>query len=270
MYKTAFATLLFLFFTLFVNSQDYSYVKTSTNLYSSDTHEKNQTVYVCTGNYAYAYHSNSNCAGLSNCKGEIRYTEENYAAYNMKRLPCCRCWSNSKSNCKDDAATYGGGGGGGGNDGAAAAIIVGVVIVASAAVLSNDIYAYPTLSIKNGFTSSSDLQLGWAFGLRKTFKKSALEYGVSFIRANSIESSTTGFHFSYVHQILSPKKDKVSFYIGPTLNVLDETGYGGIIGTSYKLLDRLKLDMRYEFTTQTNNLKLGLIFNYQKRYFWQN
>jgi len=267
MYKITIATLLCLFTTFFAHSQDYSYVKLPTSLHNTDTYEKNQTVYVCTGAYAYAYHSNSNCAGLSNCKSEIKYTDENYAAYNMKRSPCCRCWSNTKYNCKDDAATYGGGGGG--NDGAAAAIVAGVIIVASAAVLSNDIYAYPTLSLKNGIYNSSDLQLGWAFGFRKTFKKSALEYGVSFIRANSFELSTSGFHFNYVHQIFKPKKDAISFYVGPALNFVDETGYGGVFGASYKLVDRLKLDMRYELTTQTNNLKLGLIFNYQKRYLWQ-
>ena len=33
-----------------------------------------QVVYVCIGPYAYAYHSRSDCPGLGNCKGEIRYT----------------------------------------------------------------------------------------------------------------------------------------------------------------------------------------------------
>ena len=35
---------------------------------SNDIAAKAQTVYICTGPYAYAYHSTPNCPGLSNCK----------------------------------------------------------------------------------------------------------------------------------------------------------------------------------------------------------
>ena len=72
-----------------------------------------------------------------------------------------------------------------------------------------------------------------------------------------------------MHQILSLENDKLSVYLGPALSIVDETGYAGIIGSSYSILNRLKLDMRYELTSQTNNFKIGLIYNYQKRYFWQ-
>jgi hypothetical protein len=65
------------------------------------------------------------------------------------------------------------------------------------------------------------------------------------------------------------KNDKLSVYLGPALSIIDETGYGGIIGSSFSILNRLKVDMRYELTSQTNNFKIGLIYNYQKRYFWQ-
>ena len=60
--------------------------------------------------------------------------------------------------------------------------------------------------------------------------------------------------------------------MGPTINssdILDNIGYGGIIGTNYKIFDRLKIDLRYEYSNQTNQVLLGLIFNYQKKYFWQ-
>ena len=43
-----------------------------------------QTVYVCLGEYAYAYHSRSDCPGLSNCKGSIKYTDE--SREEVKRL----------------------------------------------------------------------------------------------------------------------------------------------------------------------------------------
>lgn len=30
-------------------------------------------VYICTGRYAKVYHSNKNCKGLDNCKGEVKW-----------------------------------------------------------------------------------------------------------------------------------------------------------------------------------------------------
>lgn len=68
---------------------------------SSDA-ENQQRVYICTGQYAYAYHSRPDCPGLNNCKGEIRYTDEHTAINRLERIPCCRCWSNVAGRCKDD------------------------------------------------------------------------------------------------------------------------------------------------------------------------
>lgn len=65
-----------------------------------------QIVYVCTGQYAYAYHSRSDCPGLGNCKGEIRYTDQYTAENKLGRVPCCRCWSNVAGRCKDDNPYY--------------------------------------------------------------------------------------------------------------------------------------------------------------------
>jgi|GEM_PF-1926396 len=65
-----------------------------------------QIVYVCTGQYAYAYHSRSDCPGLGNCKGEIRYTDQYSAENRLGRVPCCRCWSNVAGRCKDDNPYY--------------------------------------------------------------------------------------------------------------------------------------------------------------------
>lgn len=259
----------FIFFAaLHSNSQEYAHLKSATSENVAKPYENRLTVYICMGQYAEAYHSRPDCAGLGNCKSDIKYTDDYTAVNSFRRRPCCRCWSLVGDNCKDDLVSSGGAGGGGG-DGSAAAVIAGVVIVASAAVLSNDFYVYPTFSFKNGSGKSSSFEQGWALGFRKTFKKSALEYGVTFIEPNNNESSSTGFHFNYVHQILTPKNDKLSVYLGPALSIVDETGYGGIIGSSYSILNRLKLDMRYELTSQTNNFKIGLIYNYQKRYFWQ-
>lgn len=50
-----------------------------------------RTVYICTGPYAYAYHSQSDCGGLANCKDNTKSTNEHYALFSLKRTPCKRC-----------------------------------------------------------------------------------------------------------------------------------------------------------------------------------
>jgi hypothetical protein len=254
--------LLFLFSSLYSNAQDVAYHQTSFTQPETYPTKTNQTVFICTGAYAYAYHSVANCPGLGNCKAEIVYTDQNTAAYSGKK-PCCRCWSNVTGNCNDDIV--GGSGGGGGGGGGDYAVVAVVAVAASAIVLSNDIYFYPTAAVKNGTKGGQEKkQFGYAFGFRKTFPKSALEYGVSTI------NDQWGYHLNYVHQILKSKMpEKITLYTGPALNYFDEFGYGGLVGASYQLLRRLNLDLRYEYTTQTNNLKLGFIFKYQRKYFWQ-
>lgn len=64
--------------------------------------ENQQRVYICTGQYAYAYHSRPDCPGLNNCKGDILYTDNYTATYKLNRIPCCRCWLNVTGNCCDD------------------------------------------------------------------------------------------------------------------------------------------------------------------------
>jgi len=53
------------------------------------------------------------------------------------------------------------------------------------------------------------------------------------------------------------------------VNYLNDFGGGGIVGIEMKIFDRLRFDLRYELTTQTNQIQVGLIFTYQKKYFWQ-
>jgi hypothetical protein len=247
-----------------------------------------QIVYVCTGSYAYAYHSRSDCPGLGNCKGEIKYTDENYAVNGLSRVPCCRCWSNVTGRCKDDNPYYGGSGGGGDNSEAYAYVALAVV-VASAAILSNDIYIYPTYSFyksNNSYDPYSGVSnvsnsTGWLFGFRKTFKHSALEYGASYLKSKVDYNYGWGYtysdyidrwggHFNFVHQVFYNKTPQwLKIYLGPSVNYVYDFGYGGIIGTEMKLFDRLRFDVRYEWTTQTNQIQAGLIFTYQKKYFWQ-
>lgn len=252
------------------------------NYETREVSQYSQTVYVCTGAYAYAYHSRPNCPSLGNCKGDIRYTDENYAVNNMGRVPCCRCWSNVAGRCKDDNPYYGGGSGGGGSDDEAYAYLAIAFVTLSAAILSNDMYVYPTYSFYKKSNPDSDISngTGWIFGFRKTFKHSALEYGASYLKSENEynygygsyidEVDRWGGHFNFVQQIFYNKTPYwLKFYFGPSINYVYDFGYGGIVGTEMRLFDRLKFDVRYEYTTQTNQIQAGLIFTYQKKYFWK-
>lgn len=214
-------------------------------------------------------------------------TNEDAALRSRWNKPCCRCWSNVKNNCKDDNPSYGNayGGGSGSNDDVGGAVVLAIV-AGSAFVLSNDLYLYRINSfydnnINTGInTSQIGNSTGWAFGFRKTFNKSALEYGMSIFQTEikynnnfSNISEIYKYNLNYVHNLFDSKlPENLKVYMGPTINssdILDNIGYGGIIGTNYKIFDRLKIDLRYEYSNQTNQILLGLIFNYQKKYFWQ-
>jgi len=153
-------------------------------------------------------------------------------------------------------------------------------------LLSNDIYFYPSYSFIKGFFEGQDYVkgVGWVFGCRKTFKHSAIEYGISVTtfseRYYMTDGTTTfskiyldkktGFHVNYVHQFLYNKTPSwQKLYAGPTLNLVEKFGFGGIAGTEFRLSDRFRFDIRYEYTTQTNQVQAGLIFNFQKKYFWK-
>ena len=57
-----------------------------TNQDSAETY-----VYICTGKYAYSYHSTNTCSGLNKCKAEIRKVTVGYAKQ-IGRKPCEKCY----------------------------------------------------------------------------------------------------------------------------------------------------------------------------------
>ena len=283
-----------------------------------------QTVYVCMGSYAYAYHSRSNCAGLGNCKADIKYTDEDYALNKLRRVPCCRCWSNVSNRCKDDnppktnyqsyyPSSYEF------SRKQSNAILGFGSIVGIIPMLSNDIYALYAHSFKQSdktFTrydrfkrtavplniTSSEKNYHWVFGFRKTFDNSALEYGVSLSKTTdyfgddliynyTLENKRFTYHLNFLKHLnfINIKNNRFNIYIGPSINYIgsdnidlisgwddynwednySKLGFGGIIGASYKLNHRLKLDTRFEQGTNTNRFQAGLIFTYQKEYVWE-
>lgn len=166
-------------------------------------------------------------------------------------------------------------------------MIIGIGILAGELVLlSNDLYLYPSFSFLKGFNEYHDYVrgTGFVYGLRKTFKRSALEYGMSITTfsdryymtdgtntwAQYYADKRPGIHINFVHQIFynkTPSWQKI--YLGPTINLVNDFGYGGIIGTELQFAKRFKFDVRYEYSTQTNQIQAGIIFNFQKEYFWK-
>ncbi len=160
-------------------------------------------------------------------------------------------------------------------------ILFGTALVASGIfLLSNDVYLYPTYSFyqKENVVPNS---FGWAFGLRRKFTHSALEYGASVlyreydnfnINKDNEQTSQWGGHINFIYDIFHNKKvhwlEKsplpLTFYLGASVNYIQKLGLGGIVGTQIQLFKRLKIDLRYERTTQTSQLQAGLIFTYNK------
>ncbi|MCD6069050.1 MAG: hypothetical protein K0S33_3876 [Bacteroidetes bacterium] len=157
-------------------------------------------------------------------------------------------------------------------------VAVGVAAVA-AFIVSNDIDVHRSYSFIHPAPRYSD-NFGLSFGLRKTFPHSALEYGGSFMQYTDFygtypntllnKQQVWGGHLNYVHQLFyKHSPERLRFYAGPSINCFKTVGYGGIAGVEFKVFDRLKMDLRYELTTQTNQLKAGFFFTYQKKSPWE-
>ena len=234
-------------------------------------HSTYQTVYICGGKYAYAYHSYQNCKGLNNCQSKVYYTSENDAINQYGREPCCLCWNNVAERCKYDGATSAGGRSGNNGDAEALVIVgavVGVAIITSGVILvSNELYL-------GGIYSTRYKENGIAVHFRSNIKeKFGLEYGVRYFS----NSSTAGAYFNFTRNI---EHNKVHQNLIPYLGITSSygtvpyegyyqndqfIGLGGIIGCGLSLHERLKLDLRYEITNNSSNFILGLQVLYQKK-----
>jgi hypothetical protein len=163
----------------------------------------------------------------------------------------------------------------------------GVAPVLSFFVLSNEFYIAPAMSFyegkkyapKNITAITKTPSNGVVIQLRKNFKNSALEYGLSnFEQKKTILINNTwvnkiepkfGWHVNYIRNIYIKKlPDRFKFFTGLTIKRIDAFGVGGIVGISFKVFDRIRLDTRYEISTQSNHFQFGLQILYQKQYFW--
>ncbi|MBQ6277900.1 MAG: hypothetical protein IJK62_14485 [Bacteroidales bacterium] len=67
----------------------YAFEECCDDAYCEDDYVGN-TVYICTGQYAKAYHRNRNCSGLGNCRAEIKQVSLEDAK-RKGRTPCGKC-----------------------------------------------------------------------------------------------------------------------------------------------------------------------------------
>lgn len=141
-----------------------------------------------------------------------------------------------------------------------------IYLAAYVVLVSNDIYVQPNI---NFYPYKSEQlvgsRLGWSYGLRKQFMRSSLEYGVS-----TYGSRISSFDINYLHDLqIHNIPGRIQPYFGIGMNT-GNYGFGmsGQFGLYLPLFDRLKVDMRYKLGNRINQLQLGLIFKYQKEYFW--
>jgi len=139
-------------------------------------------------------------------------------------------------------------------------------LAAYVVLISNDIYVQPNI---NFYPYKSEQlvgsRLGLSYGLRKQFMRSSLEYGVS-----TYGSRISSFDINYLHDLqIHSIPGRIQPYFGIGMNA-GNYGFGmsGQFGLYLPLLDRLKVDIRYKLGNRINQLQLGLIFKYQKEYFW--
>jgi len=140
--------------------------------------------------------------------------------------------------------------------------------------VANDIYFHPNLSFLEFNEHNLNYKPISSFdtGLRVDFDDSALEYGISHIvyESNIFDSQYNeidywGLHMSYLQNIFSNKfPSRFKVYVGPSINYVSKLGIGGVTGMNYRIFNRLKLDFRYELTSETNQLSAGLIFTFNK------
>ncbi|MFN5182408.1 MAG: hypothetical protein ACK5D5_05220 [Bacteroidota bacterium] len=155
----------------------------------------------------------------------------------------------------------------------------GCYVAAAVVLLSNDIYFRPTYSFyRDGRsdTISYNVGKGFSFGLRKQFNRSALEYGFCILNFepkdqniyNSKKSVAYG-NLNYVHDLnIKSIPNRIHPYVGGAINFGSGIGAAGILGFYMPFLDRLKFDVRYEIGNRTNQMQFGLIYKYQKEYYW--
>lgn len=141
-----------------------------------------------------------------------------------------------------------------------------IYLAAYIVMVSNDIYIQPNI---NFYPYQKDEliggRIGWSIGLRKQFMRSSLEYGFS-----TLGGRASSFDMNYIHDIQFKRiPDRIQPYIGLGMNA-GTYGFGmsGQFGLYLPLLNRWKVDLRYKLGNRINQVQLGLIFKYQKEYFW--
>lgn len=169
----------------------------------------------------------------------------------------------------------------------------------SVVLLSNEVFigtSYsvlpPRLTVRETFDINSSL--GFSLLFRKNLKKDAVEYGFNYhsFEFNTDSNSPENYEFddrfmfsvSYLHQMNQHfsnygKPSKVKFFLGPIVTFgsqdlfnneeVNKFGVGVTGSVGIPLGKRFNIDLRSDITNYSTEVKLGLRWWYQKKYFWR-
>lgn len=174
----------------------------------------------------------------------------------------------------------------------------------SVVILSNEVFVAPSYTLlppklggSGRFRTEPFLLFGLNIMFRKNLKLDAFEYGINYHEFDVVSNSgnpptselkgSLMFAFSYLHlmnQHFSENFEKgkgVEVFAGPLLTfgryniganaeeVGNRFGVGATGAVSFPIVERLRLELRGDFTNYSSELKLGLRWWYQKKYPWQ-
>jgi len=150
----------------------------------------------------------------------------------------------------------------------------------------------PRLTVRETFDINSSL--GFSLLFRKNLKKDAVEYGFNYhsFEFNTDSNSPENYEFddrfmfsvSYLHQMNQHfsnygKPSKVKFFLGPIVTFgsqdlfnneeVNKFGVGVTGSVGIPLGKRFNIDLRSDITNYSTEVKLGLRWWYQKKYFWR-
>jgi hypothetical protein len=75
-----------------INHPEIGQLSLAYNLIPENINHETSKVFICGGDYSYAFHSSTNCRGLNNCKGKIYSYQSQNEAIKAKYNYCEICW----------------------------------------------------------------------------------------------------------------------------------------------------------------------------------
>lgn len=263
-----------------------------------------QEVIICSHKKSKSFHSYDECIGLETCNDSLQRVTYDQAIDVHTRKECCYCWEGDTRKCANDNPSaeeviY--------EDEEVNTTVedffwltedlyfgYAIFAIGAVAILSNEIYigfSYPVLPPILEDVQRADITAARGIDIlfRKNFKRDALEYGFNYhvfeYQENIIVNDVSKFMFvlSYLKEFnrhFSRKNNsRLKIYAGPLLTFENnifrrdranpQSGIGLSFVTSLALSKRVNLDFRSIFSSHSSELKIGLRWQYQRKYAWR-